>query len=84
MSRNRWIVDVSFNAVDRFDTHADAVLTAGLDHLEGHGEARQRPSYPCDPAVGLELATARALEDLAHQLEVLADERTAAVANPVD
>lgn len=50
-------------------THAQAVLDSGADHqLRGHGIARKRPADADVPEIGDELAAARALADLAHQL----------------
>lgn len=60
---------------------AEIVLEEDLDHTEaratlelkgsrftGVGRARRNPSDPSVPVVGEELATARALSDLAHHL----------------
>jgi hypothetical protein len=73
MSTEHWTVDITCRA-DR-PTHiceAHAVLTAGLDHLAGHGIATKNPADADLPAVGAELAVARALSDLADQLQALA------------
>ena len=45
-----------------------AHLTAGDRALSGFGRARRNPSDPLVPQIGEELATARALQDLAHHL----------------
>jgi hypothetical protein len=55
---------------DEDDTHTEARATIRLRDFEltGFGRARRRPHEPNLPAVGEELAAARALSDLAHQL----------------
>ena len=73
MNTARWTVEISCRTDRR--THmsdADVVLTAGLDHLSGHGTAIKNPADPDLPAVGAEIAVARALDDLAEQLRALA------------
>jgi hypothetical protein len=50
-------------------TRAEAVLHTGVrEELRGHGAARRNPADPLVPEIGDELATARALSDLAHKL----------------
>lgn len=50
-------------------THAEARLhTSDKTDLRGHGEARCHPADTDVPEIGDELAAARALSDLAHQL----------------
>jgi len=50
-------------------THAEARLhTNDATHLTATGRARLRPSDRDVPEIGAELAAARALADLAHQL----------------
>ena len=73
-----WSVELTFECDGAHAWTADAVLTAGLDHLRGHGQARKNPSDPDVPVIGVELAAARALDDLARQLADLAAERSAA------
>ena len=53
---------------DEDKTRADAILTAGSEVLEGWGRSRRNPDDPDVPAVGEEIAAARALSDLAHHL----------------
>ena len=52
------------------DDHCEvtAHLDAGDRGLAGVGRARRNPADPALPQVGEELATARALHDLAHHL----------------
>lgn len=45
-----------------------AHLDAGDRSLEGFGKSRRNPADPSVPQVGEELATARALQDLARHL----------------
>jgi hypothetical protein len=68
MSERRvWTVEVLFTEDDD-STRADARLSAGGRALNGWGRARRNPADPDVPAIGEELAAARALSDLAHQL----------------
>ncbi len=51
------------------ETRADAVLRSGeTRRLHGVGRARRNPKDRAVPEIGDELAAARALSDLAHQL----------------
>jgi hypothetical protein len=63
-----WNIAVTINE-DGDDTHADAVIS--LDNkmeARGRGMSRRNPRDESEPRIGDELATARALSDLAHQL----------------
>lgn len=62
-----WTVEITFNE-DEDKTRADAVLIGSGDELQGWGRARRNPIDPDMPAVGEEIAAARALTDLAHHL----------------
>jgi hypothetical protein len=62
-----WSVEISFREDDA-KTRADARLTGGDRELSGWGRARRSPEDPDVPAVGEEIAAARALIDLAHHL----------------
>jgi hypothetical protein len=67
------------------DTHADAVLRTDDTTLRGTGRARRNPRDPSVPEIGDELATARALGDLAHQLlEAATADIEQAVGGPVE
>jgi hypothetical protein len=60
-------VDVSLEE-DETSTEATARVTIGdVDH-SGSGVAKRNPDDPNVPAIGEELATARALSDLSHKL----------------
>ncbi len=62
-----WTISFEF---DEDEDHCDvtAHLTAGDRSLAGFGRARRNPADPKVPQIGEELATARALQDLAHHL----------------
>jgi hypothetical protein len=62
-----WTVTITFSE-DENKTRADAVLQGGVDDLRGWGRSRRNPADPDLPAVGEEVAAARALSDLAHHL----------------
>jgi hypothetical protein len=65
-----WTVEVLIgeDEADRV-THAEARLkTPGREMLQGKGNARRNPQDPNVPEIGDELAVARALSDLAHEL----------------
>lgn len=65
-----WTVTVNVTEDDwHRRTRAAAVLhTESRDPLRGEGEARRRPADAEVPEIGAELATARALADLAYKL----------------
>ncbi|GAB2669071.1 DUF1876 domain-containing protein [Saccharopolyspora gloriosae] len=66
MRTERWTVLV--NISEHSDhTSADARLHS-RDDIAGRGLARRNPSDTDIPEIGAELATSRALSDLAHQL----------------
>lgn len=62
-----WDVGIELTEDDTH-TRADAVLVVGQRRYHGWGRARRNPADPDIPRIGEELATARALSDLAHQL----------------
>lgn len=61
------VVDVSLNE-DESTTAATARVTIGAKDHAGTGIAKRNPDDPNVPAIGEELATARALSDLSHKL----------------
>lgn len=68
MSEGRvWTMKISFTK-EEARTRADALLQAGDLRLRGRGSARRNPEDPDRPAVGEELAAARALSNLTHKL----------------
>ncbi len=62
-----WTAEVAFSE-DEERTRADARMRAAQRDWHGWGRARRNPTDPDVPLVGEELAAARALVDLAHQL----------------
>lgn len=83
-----WTVDIylSEHSDDKaVHTHAEARLhTQDATDLRGHGEARKHPGAVDVPEIGDELAAARALSDLAHQLlHAVADDIEGVARQPV-
>jgi hypothetical protein len=65
---DRWSIELSIGELDG-ETHAEARLVMkDDDHLSGRGTARRNPADPNVTQIGEEIALARALSDLAHQL----------------
>ena len=62
-----WTVTVDLDETS-LATEAKALLTVGEQRVGGWGRAKRNPGDPDLPRVGEELAVARALNDLAHQL----------------
>ena len=62
-----WHVTIAFTEEDE-RTRADAVLELSSERFHGFGQARRAPRDPNVPVVGQDLAAARALSDLSHQL----------------
>lgn len=72
MSEERvWTVEIVLTE-DSEQTRANAFLRGGEHEITGWGRSRRNPSDPDVPIVGEELAAARALSDLAHQLVIAA------------
>jgi hypothetical protein len=72
MTSKTWTVQLTLDESDD-DTRADAALSLGtaMDdamRLRGQGVSRRNPRDESEPRIGDELAAARALADLAHQL----------------
>ena len=63
----RWNVAIEIDEKDG-RTRATARLDAGATELTGVGLARRSPADPDVPQIGDELAAARALSELSHQL----------------
>jgi uncharacterized protein DUF1876 len=73
-SQRMWRVEIAFTE-EESKTRADAVLDLPDGHFHGFGQARRAPGDPSIPMIGEELAAARALSDLTHQLVHAAAER---------
>ena len=84
MQEKKWSVNITLDEHDG-QTRATARLrTRDRTQLEGVGMARLNPADSDIPEIGDELATARALADLAHQLiEVTAGDIEQATKAPV-
>ena len=68
MTTRTWTVQVALDEQGD-DTYAEALLS--LDNkleVRGRGQSRRNPQDESAPRIGDELAAARALSDLAHQL----------------
>lgn len=70
MQTKTWRVDISIIEKEEGRTHAEAALLSDgtTTNLVGLGNARRNPHDREVPEIGDELATARALSDLAHKL----------------
>jgi hypothetical protein len=74
MPDQTWQVEIGFTEEgDR--TRADAVLELASQRFHGFGQAKRAPEDPNVPVIGQDLAAARALSDLSHQLLQAAAER---------
>jgi CO dehydrogenase/acetyl-CoA synthase beta subunit len=67
MPDQTWQVNVSFTEEGE-RTRADAVLELASQRFHGFGLAKRAPEDPNVPVIGQDLAAARALSDLSHQL----------------
>lgn len=74
MSDQMWRVNIAFTEEDE-RTRADAILELAGGRFHGYGQAKRAPDDPRVPVVGQDLAAARALSDLSHQLLHAAAER---------
>ena len=74
MADQNWQVSVAFTEEDE-RTRADATLELADHRFHGYGRAKKAPEDPTVPVIGQELAAARALSDLSHQLLHAAAER---------
>ena len=69
MHARTWTVEITITEhEDERRTRAEAVLRSVRPLMRGEGEAYRRPSDKEVPEIGDELATARALADLAYKL----------------
>jgi Domain of unknown function (DUF1876) len=62
-----WTMDIAIGE-NASETEAQALLRFGDVEIAGAGRARRNPRDPARPRIGEELAVARALSDLSHQL----------------
>jgi hypothetical protein len=75
---DEWAIDIRFDE-DGLRTAAHVTLTTGERRVKARGTARRNPADPDLPRVGEDLALARALSSLAHELIGDAIERLEAV-----
>jgi len=74
MPNQTWTVNILFSEEGN-RTRADATLELASHRFHGWGQAKRAPEDPSVPVVGQDLAAARALSDLSHQLLEAAAER---------
>lgn len=74
MADQMWRVEIAFTE-ETERTRADAILELASQRFHGYGQAKRAPSDPSVPVIGQDLAAARALSDLSHQLLQAAAER---------
>jgi hypothetical protein len=74
MPDHAWQVTIAFTE-DPDRTRADAILELASQKFHGFGQAKRAPEDPSVPIIGEDLAAARALSDLSHQLLQAAAER---------
>ncbi|MEA2178025.1 MAG: hypothetical protein QOG77_1322 [Solirubrobacteraceae bacterium] len=74
MPDQTWQVTVAFTE-EGGRTRADAILELAGQKFHGFGQAKRAPEDPPAPVIGQDLAAARALSDLSHQLLQAAAER---------
>jgi hypothetical protein len=63
-----WHVEVEFQEDDTSTNAAVLLRLPDRSELRAHGHAKRNPADPVQPRIGEEIAAARALSDLAHQL----------------
>jgi hypothetical protein len=67
MADQKWQVNITFTE-DGERTRADATLELADERFHGFGRAKRAPGDPNLPVIGQDLAAARALSELSHQL----------------
>jgi Rv2632c-like len=67
MPDQTWRVNIAFTEDDD-RTRADAILELASQRFHGFGQAKRAPEDRNVPVIGEDLAAARALSDLSHQL----------------
>jgi Domain of unknown function (DUF1876) len=74
MPEQIWRVSIAFTE-EGDCTRADAILELARGRFHGFGQAKRAPGDPSVPVIGEELAAARALSELSHQLLQAAADR---------
>jgi Domain of unknown function (DUF1876) len=75
MADQMWRVEIVFTDEGDERMRADAILQLASQRFHGFGQAKRAPEDPNIPVIGEELAAARALSHLSHQLLHAAAER---------
>ena len=63
-----WNVEIQFEEDESLTTAASLLRLTDGTEIQGRGQARRNPADPAQPQIGEEIAAARALSDLVHQL----------------
>jgi hypothetical protein len=63
-----WHIEVEFTEDESHTTAASLVRLPDGTEMRARGHAKRNPADPLQPRVGEEIAAARALSDLVHQL----------------
>jgi Rv2632c-like len=63
-----WNVEIQFEEDESLTSAASLLQLPEGTALHGRGQARRNPADPAQPQIGEEIAAARALSDLVHQL----------------
>ena len=66
--QNTWNLEIRFEEDESRTAATAALRLPGGGELRGHGYSRRNPRDPARPAIGEEVAAARALSNLAHEL----------------
>jgi Domain of unknown function (DUF1876) len=74
MPEQIWRVSIAFTE-EGHRTRADAILELKSTRFHGFGRAKRAPGDPSVPVIGEELAAARALSGLSHELLQAAADR---------
>jgi hypothetical protein len=65
---NNWTINLSFEEDDTRTAATATISAPGSPEIKGHGYARRNPEDRPAPLIGEEIAAARALSNLAHEL----------------
>jgi hypothetical protein len=63
-----WNVELQFEEDESLTAAAAILRLEDGTEMQGRGQARRNPADPAQPQIGEEIAAARALSDLVHQL----------------
>jgi len=68
MQPTGWNVELQFEEDESLTSAAAMLRLEDGTELQARGQARRNPADPAQPQIGEEIAAARALSDLVHQL----------------